>query len=469
MRIKSIEIQNFRCLDQLTLDLAQDVTVLIGKNGAGKSSLIQAIKHGLSFVFSKDSKVTMGQYAISVSSPSLNIIGYAPEDAFYDFEKNDYQYPISIKCFATIGVSDRVDDWELLKNTAGGKLLYTKFRDAFDKFRNYHEKEQILPVLAYFSDSYPHVKTNLGSYAKTMFKSSKPVPQNFGYYQWDQESSSAQIWQKRFIQTWNQLKNEQLSQLLDTDSSSLLSDNKAIYGVLESSKKSQENKEIQYVSSFLKMFSKSTLDSVSQNPFEIKRIYVAKRLGKEFVELELMDGSKVPFELLPMGYKRLYYIVFELAYRAYIINRGAVAEPSGIVIIDEVDLHLHPSLEQEVLLRFQRTFPKIQWIVSTHSPLVISNLEINKNCKVVQMEMRNQRVIMKDLPDIFGVDYNSVISDFMDTPARNSLINYLENAYVRLIRINNSEKAEEYRLEIQKLVSPERFTMIMDQLKTRLS
>lgn len=468
MRIEHIEIQNFRCFEKLSLNLAKDVTVFIGKNGAGKSSLIQAIKHGISFVFSKDNKVTMGKYALSASSPSLNIIGYAPEDAYYDLEKNDYKYPISITCDAYFGESKNVVKWELLKNTAGGKLLFTRYRDAFVQFREQHETEQVLPVFAYFSDSYPHVKTNFGTYAKTMFKSLKPVPQNFGFYQWDQETSSAQIWHKRFIQTWNQLRNEQLSKILETNDSNLLHDNATIYNVLESSKNSQENKEIQYISSILKSFSKSTLESVSQNPFEIKRLYVAKRLGKEVVELELKDGSRIPFDLLPMGYKRLYNIVFELAYRAYIVNRGAVEQPTGIVIIDEIDLHLHPSLEQEVLHRFKKTFPRIQWIVSTHSPLVISNLERSDDFKVVEMVMRDQAVFVTDLPDIYGVDYNAVVSDIMDTPARNSLISYLENAYVRQMRLGEKEKADSYRLEIEKHVNPERFAEIMDQLNKRL-
>jgi hypothetical protein len=50
----------------------------------------------------------------------------------------------------------------------------------------------------------------------------------------------------------------------------------------------------------------------------------------------------------------------------------------AIVLIDEIDLHLHPSLQRELVPRLRRTFPKVQWIVTTHSPLVLANFDVNE-------------------------------------------------------------------------------------------
>lgn len=62
-------------------------------------------------------------------------------------------------------------------------------------------------------------------------------------------------------------------------------------------------------------------------------------------------------------------------------NLAANANPAdvhAIVLIDEIDLHLHPSLQRELIPRLRKTFPRVQWIVTTHSPLVLANFDVNE-------------------------------------------------------------------------------------------
>ena len=62
-------------------------------------------------------------------------------------------------------------------------------------------------------------------------------------------------------------------------------------------------------------------------------------------------------------------------------NLAANANPAdihAIVLIDEIDLHLHPSLQRALIPRLRKTFPKVQWIVTTHSPLVLANFDVNE-------------------------------------------------------------------------------------------
>ena len=54
------------------------------------------------------------------------------------------------------------------------------------------------------------------------------------------------------------------------------------------------------------------------------------------------------------------------------------ADIFGIVLIDEIDLHLHPSLQRALIPRLRKVFPKVQWIVTTHSPLVLANFDVNE-------------------------------------------------------------------------------------------
>ena len=48
------------------------------------------------------------------------------------------------------------------------------------------------------------------------------------------------------------------------------------------------------------------------------------------------------------------------------------------MLIDEIDLHLHPSLQRELVPRLRTALPKVQWIVTTHSPLVLANFDSNE-------------------------------------------------------------------------------------------
>jgi hypothetical protein len=54
------------------------------------------------------------------------------------------------------------------------------------------------------------------------------------------------------------------------------------------------------------------------------------------------------------------------------------ADMHAIVLIDEIDLHLHPSLQRALIPRLRKTFPKVQWIVTSHSPLVLANFDANE-------------------------------------------------------------------------------------------
>ena len=85
-------------------------------------------------------------------------------------------------------------------------------------------------------------------------------------------------------------------------------------------------------------------------------------------------------------------------------------EPYGCVLIDEVDLHLHPSLALEVIKRFRNLFPKMQYIMTTHSPLAITNLpHENGDNKILRMVKGESKPHV--LPDVYGIDYDVAVRD----------------------------------------------------------
>ena len=135
------------------------------------------------------------------------------------------------------------------------------------------------------------------------------------------------------------------------------------------------------------------------------------------------------FESLPAGYRRAFSIAFDLANRAFLLNKNC--NPNGVAFIDEVDLHLHPSLAQEIMERLQRTFPRMQFVVSTHSPLVLSNFKQDNEDNVVYQLNRNDDFTAKiqKIDYSYGIDYNSLLVDLMGTKVRNTMLRQLIESY----------------------------------------
>ncbi len=82
----------------------------------------------------------------------------------------------------------------------------------------------------------------------------------------------------------------------------------------------------------------------------------------------------------------------------------------GIVIIDEVDLHLHPAWQQKILSDLPKAFPEIQFIVSTHSPQVLST--VSKQCIQVLGKNSDQQITISD---IISNSYGEASNDLLET------------------------------------------------------
>ena len=87
------------------------------------------------------------------------------------------------------------------------------------------------------------------------------------------------------------------------------------------------------------------------------------------------DGKTLPINYLSAGYQSLLWMLMEMAFRTAILNPGLddYSQVGGVVFIDEIDMHLHPKWQWKVLDALHSSFPKIQFIVATHSPIIISS------------------------------------------------------------------------------------------------
>ena len=171
------------------------------------------------------------------------------------------------------------------------------------------------------------------------------------------------------------------------------------------------------------------------------RVYRLRPDAKETLEFLFSDSRAMLFEMLPQGYKRILSIAIDLAYRSFILNKDA--ETSGVCFIDEIELHLHPSLQQEIIARLCRAFPNIQFIVTTHSPLVISNFNADGvQNKIIQLEQEGNSYSVKELENVYGLDYATNLAEVMGVAPRASTIDKYINAYLFLMGKGKKEKAE---------------------------
>jgi predicted ATP-binding protein involved in virulence len=87
------------------------------------------------------------------------------------------------------------------------------------------------------------------------------------------------------------------------------------------------------------------------------------------------NGVINPVSILSSGYQSLLWMAMDFAFRLSLLNPEMKDSKSaaGIVLIDEIDMHLHPKWQWNILNAFQKTFPNLQFIVATHSPIIISS------------------------------------------------------------------------------------------------
>jgi hypothetical protein len=145
------------------------------------------------------------------------------------------------------------------------------------------------------------------------------------------------------------------------------------------------------------------------------RIQEQPRLG--FV----VDKRGQPFYLhqLSDGERGLLALVFDLTRRLAIANPDSdnpISEGVALVLIDEIELHLHPKWQRDVLQRLRDIFKACQFVVTTHSPLVLG--EVEARC-VRFLEFVNGKVGVTVPTEAYGMDANRILQEFMGAPVRN--------------------------------------------------
>ncbi|MFK7772724.1 MAG: AAA family ATPase [Saprospiraceae bacterium] len=157
------------------------------------------------------------------------------------------------------------------------------------------------------------------------------------------------------------------------------------------------------------------------------------------------DGEKLSISNLSHGEKAMFGMVGDIARRLSIANPSLEnpLEGEGIILIDEIELHLHPGWQRTIVPRLEKTFPNIQFILTTHSPQVLSTMK-KENVFILE-----DFKLVQNTPHTFGKDSNSILYDLFAVSERPD---EAKKDFKKLYQLIDDEaKVKEAKIEYEKM------------------
>ncbi|CAI8831366.1 putative ATP-binding protein involved in virulence [Pseudomonas sp. IT-P74] len=173
-------------------------------------------------------------------------------------------------------------------------------------------------------------------------------------------------------------------------------------------------------------------------------------LSYEELAMSHPDHGLLPISLLSDGVRAMISLTADMAFRCARLNGQfqelASLRTKGIVLIDEVDLHLHPAWQQQVLAALRKAFPKIQFIVSTHSPQVLTTV----NREQIRVIHKDEQGWISEQPAISPLAQESgdALAGVMNVSTRPPMdIVETAHAYEQLVRDGSGTSLQAQKLK----------------------
>jgi predicted ATP-binding protein involved in virulence len=169
------------------------------------------------------------------------------------------------------------------------------------------------------------------------------------------------------------------------------------------------------------------------------------------------NDKKLEINQLSSGEKNLFALISDLARRLCLANPQSASplkEGQGVVLIDEIDVHLHPQWQRKILTKLKTIFPKIQWIVTSHSPLVLSYAPAGKVFKLSNGQVQEYKYFR-------GMRLMDIFYDLYNITSRPQLIQNQIDALFESVDAEHWQKAQTQLNEL-KLILPEHDPAIVE-------
>lgn len=406
MKIDKVILKNFRCFEDLTITFDERLTVLVAQNGAGKTAILDAVRIILwpyvsSFDLANNSSNSIANN-IMIDDVTLTITNE---------EGNITRLlPCSINAFGDCtGISEwmryreKESDRSKTLDDKHTKEIISQARHLQEKIRQADGAKITLPVFGYYGTgrlwSNKKRKKNLSKTDLTNM-----MIRTYGYLDCLDPASSYRAFEDWFTKT-------------------LLGHSIEVRKIIER----EHSLSMSYETKFSDRITviRNTLNKVLQMT-DYENIDLDIDTSKSLVMFNKKTLVPLKIEQLSDGIRNMIGMVADIAYRCYQLNphlgQKAAQEAQGIVLVDEVDMHLHPQWQQLILGQLQEAFPKLQFIVTTHSPQVLTTVPA-KQIRVIKDVTSDEYVGKKFIVEIpetssYGRESGDALAYIQYTPVR---------------------------------------------------
>jgi len=417
MHIEKLHIQNFRGLPEIILNFPEtNLAIFIGVNGAGKSSILDCVA------------IMLAQFVARLRNSKKLELRFTENDI--NINSNSTDNTITI----LTGQKEKLS-WRMVQ-----ERIYTQTKSNYSEINDYIKRLQDslksnsdfnLPVMAYYQTQRMVLKNPYIFKSQGSNKVKKEV-----HYQLSAYEKAFSTGVNDFQDFFDWFKEEE-----DYENEIRLR-NDADY----------KSPKLQIVRrsilKFLEIFSNSHFSNLRVVRSKTDRDFYSAQVSSQPSLTITKNNQDFRLEQLSDGEKMLLMLVTDLARRLAIANPSShdALSGEGIVLIDEVDLHLHPQWQRTVIRSLTHTFPNCQFIVTTHSPQVLSGVK-RENVFILENSQ-----LVENTPHTYGKDSNSILYELMNVKERPDEVQQQINHCFKLINDGSSEAAKSALKELSNLL-----------------
>lgn len=365
MKINRLELENFRSFDRAELQLDGKSTVIFGVNGTGKTSVLKSIN----LLYANIINQIVNRKELKQNfNLELDDIKYGKTQTKIEADFNMEEQLITYHRLMVRKTGKRGQDLEALKNIASlfhGKYVDDEKQDNIPIFVNYGINRLVLDIPMRIRNRH-----------------------TFDIYSAFDKAIENRIDFRTFFEWFRG--QEDYENECKVQNANLEYKDKA----LETVKKAM-----------LVMMDGCTNLRVARKP---KLEMIVEKNGISLNVSQLSDGEKCTMTMFG-----------DLARRLSLAN-PRLDNPllgEGVVLIDEIELHMHPSWQRSVLKQLRETFPNIQFIITTHSPIVLSEVDDDYNVLFLRNSGTSGEIV--EFRRLDGFDANYILEEFMGTKSMN--------------------------------------------------
>lgn len=383
--LTKLELQNYRCFAKCEVDFHPELTVLVAENAQGKSALLAAAVVALDpiiagLVDARPSNLEAGAVCLEFSS----------ERAMQP------RLPMVLKAHGTlrgVPLTWSRSRTSLSPRSSGSRTGLKAALTAAGEYRQVVSVDGacVLPVVAFYRTD--RLWTSVEGVSRRKSPSRRLQGRWQGYADWTSPTSSFGAFLEWYSSAFTRL-GSATSKFHDAGSRI----EKQILAVQEA------------VRIALQPTGWTSINWERAEPGGVPR------QRNELISIEHQSRGRLPLQLLSDGVQNMVALVADLAYRCVALNphlgESAARETSGIVLVDEIDMHLHPRWQQVVVGLVQRAFPKIQFVLTTHSPQVLSTVD-SESIRLIRLDGA-VATITKPRYQTRGIESADILARLMD-------------------------------------------------------